>query len=369
MLAPAVQGGAQVTANMQPTGDASLLARRLRELRERGTVRLTQTELGRALADETGPLSAASISMWEKPDSGRLPPRARLEAYARLFCTPRSFEGEPRMLADGELTAEEQDRFQELLQELVTLREQAGPHPAEDAPGQPLSMWHFPDGSRITLVCSRLPDERRPVSAEPGNLQYVRSSGLADLDTLIDIYGAIRAFNPTSRIVFTAAQELTKRDVTNHMVVIGSQAWEIVSRWFSRIFPIPIDPADPDERGVIVVRPPGGEKREFPYTVIDGQLVEDVGFFARGANPSAPLRTLTVCGGITTRGVHGAALCFIDWEMRDRNHDYLIPRFPDRSTYCIVMKVPVINGDPIAPDLSKEENILFEWSSAETGTE
>ena len=76
-----------MTANVQPRGDASLLARRLRELREQGVVRLTQTKLGRALADETG-LSAASISMWEKPDSGRLPPRPRLEAYARLFCTP-----------------------------------------------------------------------------------------------------------------------------------------------------------------------------------------------------------------------------------------------------------------------------------------
>lgn len=356
-----------MTANMQPTVDASLLARRLRELRERGAVRLTQTELGRALADETGPLSAASISMWEKPDSGRLPPRPRLEAYARLFCTPRSFQGEHRMLADSELTAEEQDRFHELLEELLELRELAGPHTAEDSVGQPRSMWHFPDGSRITLVCSRLPEARRPESADQGNLQYVRFSGLADLDTLIDIYGAIRAFNPGSRIVFTAAQDLTKRDVTNHMVVIGSLAWEIVSRWFGRIFPIPVDPADPDERGSIVVRPLDGDEQEFSYTVIDEQLVEDVGFFARGANPSAPLRTLTVCGGITTRGVHGAALCFIDWEMRDRNEQYLIPRFPDGSTYCIVMKVPVINGDPIAPDLSKEENILFEWSDPKVG--
>lgn len=356
-----------MTANVQPRGDASLLARRLRELREQGVVRLTQTELGRALADENGPLSAASISMWEKPDSGRLPPTPRLEAYARLFCTPRSFEGKPRMLADDKLTTEEQDRLQELREELLGLRVLAGPHPAEDAAGLPRSMWHFPDGSRITLVCSRMPDERRPVSAEPGNLQYVRLSSLADLDTLIDIYGAIRAFNPDSRVVITAAQDLNKRDVTNHMVVIGSQAWEIVSRWFSRIFPIPIDPADPDKRGAIVVRRRGGKEQEFRYTVDGGQLVEDVGFFARGANPSAPLRTLTVCGGITTRGVHGAALCFIDWEMRDQNQEYLMPRFPDRSTYCIVMKVPVVNGDPIAPDLSKEENLLFEWSDVEAG--
>lgn len=358
-----------MTADMRPTGDASLLARRLRELREGGSVRLTQTELGRALADENGPLSAASISMWEKPGSERLPPRPRLEAYARLFCTPRSFQGEHRMLADSELTADERERFQELLQELLGLRELAGPHPAEESAEPPRSMWHFPDGSDITLVCSRLPDERRPVSAQPGNLQYVRFSGLADLDTLIDIYGAIRAYNPASNVFITAAQDLGKREVTNHLVVIGSQAWEAVSRWSARIFPIPIDPADPDERGAIVVRSFDGEEQEFPYTIKDGQLVEDVGFFARGANPSAPLLTLTVCGGITTRGVHGAALCFIDGELRERNQQYLIPRFPDGSTYCIVMKVPVVNGDPLASDLSKEENLLFEWSSAEAGIE
>ena len=356
-----------MTADVQPTAGASTLATRLRELREQ--VRLTQTGLGQILADKGKKLSPATISMWETAASGRLPPRPRLEAYARLFSTPRSFEGEPRMLANGELTEEERIRFQELRQELFHLRDLAGTRSLRRPAGSAQSMWHFPDGSDITLVCSRLPEDRRPVSAQPGNLQYVRFSGLADLDTLIDIYGAIRAYNPSSNVFIAAAQDLKEREVTNHLVVIGSQAWEAVSRWSSRIFPIPIDPADPDGRGAIVVRLPGGEEQEFPYTITDEQLVEDVGFFARGANPSAPLRTLTVCGGITTRGVHGAALCFIAEEMRDLNQQYLIPRFPDGSTYCIVMKVPVVNGDPLASDLSKEDNLLYEWSDAEAGTE
>ena len=90
-------------------------------------------------------------------------------------------------------------------------------------------------------------------------------------------------------------------------------------------------------------------------------LVEDVGFFARGENPSAPRRTLTICGGITTRGVFGAARCFIDWEMRERNEQYLHPRFPEGATYCVVMRVPGRHRDPLTPDLSKKENRLFEW--------
>jgi hypothetical protein len=142
-----------------------------------------------------------------------------------------------------------------------------------------------------------------------------------------------------------------------------------VTRWFSRISPIPIDPEDPFDRGAIVVHDPDGTEREFGYTLVDGELVEDVGFFARGENPAAPLRTLTICSGVTTRGVRGAARCFIDPELRDRNEQYLIPRFPDGSTYCIVMRVPVVNGDPLTPDLSVARNRLFEWCDVSTEAE
>ncbi len=357
--------------NVQPTPGAHRLARRLRELREREYKRLTQSDLGQALGEDEA-LSPATISMWENPTSGRLPPAFRLEAYARLFCTPRSFEGGEggvRMLDVNELTEQEQDRMEELQRELLALRSNAGSQAAASAPGEAQSMWHFPDGSRITLVCYRLPPDRRPPSAEEGVLNYVRNADLADLDTLIDVYGAIRAYNPTSRVVIRPAQDLTKEDVSNHLVLIGGRTWKTVTPWFSRIFPIPIEPEDPGDRGVIAAHGSNGEDLEFKYTLVGDRLVEDVGFFARGENPSAPRRTLTICGGITTRGVHGAAMCFIDWEMRERNDQWLMPRFPEGSTYCIVMRVPVVNHDPLTPDLSKKENRLFEWCDADTNTE
>ena len=232
------------------------------------------------------------------------------------------------------------------------------------------SIWHFPDGSRITLVSFRLPPDRRPPSADRTDLNYVRYADLADLDALIDIHGAIRACNPASQVVIMAAQDLTQQDVAHHIVLIGGLTWENVNPWLSRILPeLPIQPGDPWDRGAIVVHDTDDRELEFKYTVIDDELVEDVGFFARGQNPAAPRRTLTICGGITTRGVRGAARCFIDWEMRERNEQYLAPRFPDGSTYCIVMRVPVVNQDPLTPDLSKQENRLFEWCdvSPETG--
>ena len=46
-----------------------------------------------------------------------------------------------------------------------------------------------------------------------------------------------------------------------------------------------------------------------------------------------------------------------------------MPRFPDASAYCVVMRVPFVNGYPLTPDLSKEENRLFEWSDTDTNSE
>jgi transcriptional regulator with XRE-family HTH domain len=352
-------------ATGQPTPGAYRLADRLRELRERASMRLTQGDLGKALGGAHEQLSPTTISMWENPASGRIVPRSRLEAYARLFCTQRSFEGGVVHMVDvAELTAAERDRMQELRRELLTLRDSAVPREGGVSSGKAQSMWHFPDGSQITLVCYRMPPDRQPKSADPSELDYVRFSDLADLDSLIEIYGAVRAYNPTSRIVITAAQDLTQRDVANHLVLIGGRTWQAVAPWLTGIFPIPVELEDPAERDAIVVHDPEHGEREFKYTLVNGQLVQDVGLFARGENPSAPRRTLTICGGITTRGVRGAARCFIDGEMREHNERYLIPRFPHGSTYCIVMKVPVVNLDPLTPDLSKEDNRLFEWCDA-----
>jgi len=343
----------------RPESGATRLAERLRQLRETAPILLTQGDLGQALADARGPVGPAAVSSWESPASGRVVPAGRLDAYARLFCTPRSFVDGVHLLAEAELTSEEQQAHADLREELLSLRRMA--LRATESAERPRSLWHFPDGTRITLVCSRLPEDLRPPTADPASLHYVRLAGLADLDALIEIYGAIRAYNPRSRVVIMAAQDLTQRDVANHLVLIGGLAWETVNPWFKRIFPIPIEAGDPAESGAIVVNDPKSGRHEFRYQLAEDALVEDVGYFARGENPSAPRRTLTICGGITTRGVRGAARSFIDFEMKERNEQYLFPRFPSGSTYCVVMRVPVINRDPITPDLSKPENRLFEW--------
>jgi Helix-turn-helix domain len=348
----------------QPSVAAQRLAKRLRELREREFGRLTQGDLGRALGGP-GPLSPATISMWENAESGRVPPQPRLEAYALLFCTRRAFEGEVHMPQYGELTVDERDRFEELKAELLLLRDDASAEDSAPATGRTRSVWHFPDGADVTLASSRVPGEIRPPYAEPAHLNYVRTAGIADLDALIDIYGAIKAYNPTSKVVMTAAEDLDRKEIPSHLVLIGGRAWQIARRRLARIFPFPIEGDDPYERGCIVVNEPGTGRQEFHKTFDGDELIEDIGFFARGANPSAPKRTLTICAGITTRGVHGAAKCFIEPEMRERNERYLIPRFPPGSAYYIIMRVPVFKAEALTPDLSIAENRLFEWSDAD----
>ncbi len=352
----------------QPSVALLRLAERLRDLREHAFRRLTQAELGRAIGGSE-PLSAATISMWENAASQRVPPPFRLEAYALLFCSPRTFEGEVHMPRLDDLPPAGRDRFERLKSELLHLRDNASEADGTPASGRTRSMWHFPDGAGITLASSHVPrGEGRPPYAEPGHLNYERTAGLVDLDTLIDIYGAIRAYNPTSRVVMTAAEDLDRHAVPNHLVLVGGRAWKTASRWFSRIFPSPIDGGDPSDRGCIVVKDADAGKREFHRSFDGDHLIEDIGFFARGANPSAPKRTLTICAGITTRGVHGAAKCFIDPEMRERNERYLIPRFPQGSTYYIIMRVPVFKAEALTPDLSIADNRLFEWSDVSDGS-
>src|SRR5689334_25017099 len=88
---------------------AAGLASRLKQLRDEAET-LTQNQLAAAFSAET-PVSGPTISAWESPTNTKRPTRARLDAYARFFATPRSREGEPHLLAEADLTPDERDRY------------------------------------------------------------------------------------------------------------------------------------------------------------------------------------------------------------------------------------------------------------------
>ena len=370
-----------VASNGRASIPARKLAERLRELREFES--LTQKQLATALGGSE-PLSTATVSLWEKPGSDRLPPPPRLAAYARLFCTSRSFaSGDARLLRDDDLTEQERAREAELYQELMELRERAQATNVAPLVSEPSgSIWYFPDKKAITIVCSEASNP--PSYAEPVHLNYTRHASFADLDALVTVYGQLRADNPTSSIQIASPDDLANTATLNDLILIGGMAvaratnpdanvagatsggadaaGQGVKRLVPKNIPLPVAepiPASDTHRFTCHI---GDEQREFESLRDNGVLVQDVGLFARGPHPYFPGRTVTVLNGITSRGVHGAALCFIDEELRKINESYLRDTLGSVDEFCILMNVPVHNDSAVPPDLSNNDNRLYEWS-------
>src|SRR3984957_15104383 len=103
--------------------EAQRLARRLRQLRldEWPDARLTQAKLAKAFSAEEA-LQAATVSSWESATAPKLPPRHRLQTYARFFATQRSIALSPKLLPLDALTPGELVVYKRLETELLGLR-------------------------------------------------------------------------------------------------------------------------------------------------------------------------------------------------------------------------------------------------------
>jgi len=355
-----------VAENDQPSIPARRLAERLRDLREQEN--LTQRQLARVVG---GPetLSIATISLWEKPGSDRLPPEKRLAAYARLFCTSRSFDGDrPRLLSQDELTEQERERERELYGELVALRERAAQSTAGPAKarGPRSTIWHFPDPIAVSIVCSYAVDP--PPYAQPSHLNYTRYARYADLDALLEVYGQVKADNPARMIRILPTERLVQDFALNHLIIIGGAASDAASL-FAQDIPLPTAEEIPGTDPVTHLFRCDVEKETRKFTSSrddDGNLVQDVGLIARSPHPIIPGGTVTLLSGITSRGVHGAALCFTDSHVRDNNERYLENTFGNVDSFCILMNIPVHYNNALPPNLWRDNTCLYEWS-AETG--
>lgn len=350
-----------VADNDHPSLPARRLAERLRDLREREYGQFTQKQLARALGG-ADPLSIATISQWEKPGSGRLPPPQRLEAYARLFCTSRSFaSGGPRLLREDELSGPERERQAELYAELLALRERALKTEAVSSSVPGGSIWHFPDEKAVSIVCSEAP--AWPLNANPDHLNYSQYAKYADLDPLIEVFGQLRSDNPVSMLRILSPDQLVRDFALNHLVFIGGAAVRSIHGFFSLDIPLPAPEEIPETETHLFRCTIGEEERKLTSIRDDrGALVQDVGLIARGPHPFVPERTVTVLSGITSRGVHGAALCFIDSRVKDANEQYLKDAFGNADAFCIAMQIPVSNNVALPPNLGREGVRLYEWS-------
>jgi transcriptional regulator with XRE-family HTH domain len=340
------------------------LARKLRELRDSHwpDVELTQAQLAAALSMESR-VAPATISSWESASNPKTPTAARLSAYARFFATRRSLEGGPRLIPEGELTEDEQHRFQALEKELLDLLH------ADDRERH--STFTF-DVGPVTVICPEAPSGARGPLAPPDDPNFTKLHQYADLDALIEIYGHLRASNPTLDIFHRITRGLRADDISTHVILLGGIAWNAVTRRFQEALDqVPIAQVEDPHLETGEIFTVGGE-RFFPQwdnpagDDTRGVLIEDVAFLARLPNPFNISRTLTICNGIHSRGVLGAVRCLTDARVRDANERYLAERFPD-GRFALLLRVPVVAAEALSPDLQNPEARLYEWPPAESG--
>jgi transcriptional regulator with XRE-family HTH domain len=350
------------------------LALRLRQVREQ--LHLTQAQLAAAFSVEQQ-VGAATISSWENLRTPATPPENRVEPYARLAAHASEADPGPDGRPDvgallvplTVLSNEERRKYERLAGEIQGLWEAArGAAALDDTLTATYRSWYFDDDGPLTIIFPDAPQEARSPLADPRNPNYTQAHAFADVDALIELFGHIRAENdPTFPIAFVPASGVLADHLSGHLVMLGGIGWNDVTQFLLQALThVPVSQIDdPDLKSgdPFIVRDEDGERKLLPQWARDdaGLLVEDVGLLARTINPFNSNRTLTLCNGIHSRGVLGAVRTLTDLRLRETNESYLADRFPG-GHYAIAMRVPVIRGQALSPDLSNPHTRLFEWS-------
>jgi hypothetical protein len=338
------------------------LAHELRHLRESAwpEQELTQAQLAKALSSE-GRVASATLSSWESATTPKTPSEARISAYARFFCTERSLEGEPHLIPEDQLTRGELDRFQELESQLLELL-----HP-EDHKVQ--RTFQF-DAGPVVVICPRTPTTMQGPLADEHDPNFTKMLQYGDLDALIELYGHLRAENPTLDVFHRLTTDVESDDFSSHVILLGGIGWNEVTRRFQRAIsqvPITQTAVDDLETGEIFrvdAAKDSGPERFYPEYEDLGEgkeLISDVGYIAHLRNPFKVNRTLTIFNGIHSRGVFGAVRCLTDASVREENEDYLAKRFP-QNEFAMLLRVPVVTGKTLSPDLQNSDARLYEWA-------
>jgi hypothetical protein len=347
----------------------------LRALREDHWVgrKITQPQLARALGGVSVPL----ISSWESQAHPRIPPLSRLDAYAALFATPRSFDADAcGPLDQADMSDEERQQMDELKRELRQLRNAAlrADDTAPEIRGVQESInatpWRFEDGGIITIVCAQMPRhmlEKIPYTSVD-DPDYIELHTYSELDSLFELHGHVRAANPASHVYLRTAGKLEPDDYHTHLAVLGGVDWNVETRMTQEKLELPVrQVADWDTEGeqYYEVDENGTKTRHSPVLRQEGDrmiLQEDVALFVRAVNPFNRRRTITICNGMYGRGTYGAVRALTDANFRDRNSDYVRSRFSGCEAYCVLMRVPIVHGATTTPDWTLSDHMLFEWS-------
>ena len=369
------------------------LARHLRELREAGLAgkKITQLDLARALGRDK-PVSVPLISSYESRTKPQIIPTGRLDDYAALFATPRSFENDRLRIIDrADMTEDERRAVTSLRGDLIALRKKAlgatsqaqtkGDTSVADLSLAEEGPWRFHDGNTITIVCAPWPQHmlRQIPYTNINDPDYIELLTYSELDALWELHGHIRATNPAIQVNRRLAGTLTPDDFSSHVVSLGGVDWNTATSMTLTRLQAPVrqvadwDTQDgqyfevEDEGKKAKYRPrlrEATEAEKAANAVIDdkGILLEDVALFARAVNPFNRKRTVTICNGMYGRGTYGAVRALTDARFRDRNAEYLRSRFGSSDAYCLLTRVPIVDGATLTPDWTTGDYTLFEWS-------
>jgi transcriptional regulator with XRE-family HTH domain len=348
------------------------LALRLRALREdHAGSGITQLQLAQALG-----VSVPLISSWESQITPRIPPPARLDAYAAFFATTRSADPAVGPISPSDLSDAERQVMDELKRELRKLRSAALPAEAAATDFRSTdgaldgSPWRFADGGRVTIVCAKLPQhmlDKIPYT-NIDDPDYIELLTYSELDSLFELHGHIRAANPATDVYLRTADKLAPDDYHSHLAVLGGVDWNKATTAILDRLHLPVrQVADWNTKGeqYFEVDDNGTTTQYKPVLGKAGGrplLYEDVALFARAVNPFNRTRTVTVCNGMYGRGTYGAIRALTDSSFRDRNAEYIRSRFSDCEAYCILTRVPIVHGATLTPDWTVGEYMLFEWS-------
>ena len=224
--------------------------------------------------------------------------------------------------------------------------------------------WHFADSAPLTIICAQLPRRQTGPLARPSDPNYTELLSYADLDALIDLYGHIRAENPTMDVFYKLSAKVIPDDMSSHVVILGGIAWNDKTERLSEMASLPVRQVeDPEvQTGEIFVLEQNGSLESFlPKWGSDGRtLVEDVGLIVRTPNPNNSNMSLTICNGIHSRGVLGAVRALTDARLRESNERYIAENFEDPSNFAILMRVPVISGQVMTPDFHATDCVLYQ---------
>lgn len=369
-------------AGMDAQDPRLVLARRLRDLRENHWPgkRITQPQLAQALGGVSVPL----ISSWESQTNPKIPPPARLDAYAALFATARSFDEDPgRLISQRDMSGDERQAMNELKRELAQMRSAAmgvsTPAALGNAAPDPVTQitaslsagpYRYPDLDDIRIVCAGWP--ARMLAQMPytniDDPDYIELLTYSELDALFELHGHLRAANPANRVGLRIADNLERDDYTSHLISLGGIDWNILTTSALERLQLPVQQvADWGIEGGQYFEAEEAETMRQYRPVLgkvgDRQVLrEDVALFARAVNPFNHERTITICNGMYGRGTYGAVRALTDARFRGRNAGYLRSRFGHSDSYCILTRVPVLNGRTITPDWTIDNYRLFEWA-------